>query len=191
MFIRAINFLKSLFTKPELCSSGSCLQPIDQTIVVTENKLKHPFLKVRYIYNATQEEKALTVDAVNICNRVYATETFKNKILASNCTETQNLNPEAIWELISKNVTTIKVEWFTGNWRQNHIYKTVGYDVGDGTAYINRYFVKDPITLGSLITHEAIGHGNGFTHYQNKATSFPYFLNTAFEETAAHLGIKI
>lgn len=187
MFIRFLTFIKSLFSKPDLCANGSCQT---ETTVKTENALKQPYIKIRYIFNATPEERGLTMDAVNICNRIYATETFKNKILASNCTETQNLNPEAIWGLISKYTTEVKIEWFMGNWWQNRKFRTVGIDRGDGTVYVNRYFVKDPITLGSLITHEALGHGYGFTHYQNKSTSFPYFLNTAFEETAAHLGIK-
>ncbi len=190
MFNKILNFIKALFSKNSIdrCANQSC-SPVNESTQI-ENPLKHPLIKLRTIRNADSFQADLTQKAVELCNRIYATEYFKNKILLSQCTETNNLNSQAIYNFISQNITEVTVEWFMGNFRQNHWYHTMGYDIGDGTTYVNSYFVKDIVTLGSLITHEALGHGKGFTHYQNKQTSFPYYLNEAFESTAAHLGIK-
>ena len=78
---------------------------------------------------------------------------------------------------------------FDGSYMQNYVYRTVGYDIGDGTVYMNRHFVDSSSIAASNILHE-IAHELGFHHDQVKATSIPYGLNNAWDLCSKELNIK-
>lgn len=130
----------------------------------------------------TKDEEKMIIDAVKSANDVMSTECFRNYILDGSFTETNNLSTSQIYNIFASKKVKTKVKMFTGSFIQNYVYKTMGYDIGDGTTYANRFFVKDADTLASLIMHEAEGHGQGFHHYKKKSTSIPYSLNAAYDK---------
>lgn len=184
-FINAFKKFLGYETSPCL---NKCSSPHND-ITEKENNLGYPQVVIGSITSQSTEEYKMAEAAIELLNRVLKTEVFKNRLISTPMTETNNLNNEAIYALLSKRFYKINVEFFTGTFRQNYIYHTVGYDVGNGVTYCNRFFVKDPETLSSLLMHELM-HKLGFKHNKIKSTSVPYQMNKIIEYCFNFLGIK-
>lgn len=147
-----------------------------------------PQMVLTQIKGATDAEIVQIKKGVELANAVLASDWFKTKVLAENFTETNiwdsdvELSNEQIYNHIAEKPIQVAVQMFYGTWRQNYIYKTMGYDIGDGVTYMNRFYVSTAPVMGSLQTHEAEGHGQGFHHYGVFATSIPYKWNDLIEE---------
>lgn len=162
-------------------SSPTLVLPVDI------NYASYPKVSLGEITGASSKEIEMVKKATDYDNQVLQSECAKKAVMNASFTErnigdtkAQLSNPE-IWDLLVKHPITFKVNIFTGSWWQNHISKTMGYDIGDGVVYMNRYYVDDAKTIGSLILHEAEGHGQGFHHYGVMATSIPYKWNDFFD----------
>jgi hypothetical protein len=149
--------------------------------------LGHPSMIQGQTSGATADELDMLVTATNEANQVLASDCFKQNMLSFNFTERNIwdttaplLTNQQIYDLQSQKPITFGVNIFSGSFAQNYIYKTMGYDIGDGVVYMNRHFANTPEIMGSLMIHEAEGHGNGFHHYQVFATSVPYKMNDFF-----------
>lgn len=153
--------------------------PSDTTSPITDGK---PIMELGEIKGAINREDELIRDAIAYANHAMQTECFREMLLSAVLTETNGLDASQIYDLFTSKKVRINVTMFYGSYMQNYVYKTMGYDIGDGVVYANRFFVQDPATLGSLIIHEAQGHGQGFHHDGKKETSVPYTLNKIFEE---------
>lgn len=133
--------------------------------------------------NATQYQIDSFINPGNAqANYVLKTKCLKNKILDGTFTETNGLSNSQIWDVLSSNKITTGVVFFYGTWTQNYVYKTMGYDVGDGNIYANSFYIDTPALFGSMELHESEGHQQGFHHYNVFATSLPYQLNDFFDE---------
>lgn len=174
----------------EVSDPPAVVQEIDQEPVIPQLSDK-PQLQVKNtdISGATFDEYPLVQSAVDQANVIMNTECFRNRILGADFTETNGLTNSQILNLISSKPMNIKIHIYYGSWRENYIYKTMGKDIGDGTVYMNRYFVKTAKVMRSLLVHEAEGHGQGFHHYSAKNSSVPYTLNLIIEECGEALGI--
>ena len=148
-----------------------------------------PRLILGEITGATDKEKVMVAQAVSNDSHILASDCFKNKVLSAKFTETNGLTNEQIYATFAENVIVVNVEMFTGNFRQNYIYKTVGVDIGDGVVYANRFFANTVEVLQSLIPHE-VAHGKHFHHYDVKRTSVPYQFNDFVEECSKELNKK-
>ena len=136
-------------------------------------------------------ELPMIMDAIKKVNTVVKSTVFRNEMIASRFTETEGLTNQEIYDKFTKSKITVNVSMFTGSWRQNHVYRTVGFDdEGDDFVHANRYFVDDSSTLASLILHE-IAHSLGFSHSSSTDyTSVPYMMNSIYDTCAERLGIK-
>lgn len=123
-------------------------------------------------------------------NDIMKTPCFMNKILGADFTEDNGLTNQQIYNLLASGVKKVNAEMYDGSWWENYVYKTMGYDIGDGTVYMNRFYADTTAIVRSLITHEGEGHGNGFHHYQAHSTSVPYQLNDFIEDCAPAAGLK-
>lgn len=76
----------------------------------------------------------------------------------------------------------INIDWFYGSFMQNRIWKTQGYDNGDGYVHANRFFIYEEAEMGSLILHETL-HRAGYSHSSaGEYTSAPYTANARHRE---------
>lgn len=122
-------------------------------------------------------------------SKVLASPTFKTRVLAAHFSETNDLSNIEIYNmLISKSPVYINFSMFTGSFKQNHIYKTMGYEDENypSTCFANRYFIQNKETCASLILHEAM-HVLGFHHYGVMNTSVPYTMNDIYSASASEL----
>lgn len=161
------------------------MEHIEKPIAVEKPEIietSRPEINLAGMIGQTPEEARMITEAIKSANAVMRTECFRNSILDGKFTETNGLTNSQIYNLIASKKVNTKVKMFTGSFTQNHVYKTMGYDIGDGITYANRYFVKDADMLASLIMHEAEGHGQGFHHYNAKNTSVPYSLNSIYDK---------
>lgn len=138
----------------------------------------------------SDEERDMVKRAIEDANTVMQSDCFKARVLAAVFTENRGMSSQKIWDLLASKPINVGVEMYDGSWKENYWYKTMGYDVGDGFVYANRYFVDDSLILMSLAAHEAEGHGQGFRHDFEKSTSVPYQLNDMIEACAAVIGLK-
>ncbi len=177
MLARLFNFLKKLlFGSSEPAHSPPIQLPFPPVGAGVVPKVN--FGQVR---NATKDEALMVNEAVELLNKALSTPLFKGLVLEAKFTETGGLTSEQVYQKLAGSKLVANVEMFTGNFRQNHIWHTVGLDIGDGFVYANRYFVKDKKTLASLMLHEMC-HGLGFSHNGYKPTSVPYTCNRIIEE---------
>lgn len=169
-------------TNPPIAHASPTPVPVEEV-----SPLDAPHMQVGQILNATDAEKSLVSQSFDLANAVLASDCFKSKVLAAHFTETNNLSNEEIYALLKSKPIAVNVSFFNGSWYQNYVSKTMGYDIGDGTAYVNRFYVSTSLVLASLETHEAEGHGQGFHHYGDKPPSVPYQFNNFIESCAKEL----
>lgn len=138
----------------------------------------------------TESEKTMIRSGLEIDNNILASSCFNVGVLTSNFTETNGLNNQQIYNAFKAHIIKINVTMFSGTWYQNHISKTVGYELDNdpNTCYQNRYYIDNAYDSGSNMLHEA-AHGIGFHHYGVKATSIPYQMNDIYDKCAEELGI--
>lgn len=178
MIRRFINWVRSLF----VAANNSELSPVVTSPVdLQPNEKPYPVVQLDKIRNATDNEKLMIIEAVRLLNHVLSNGYIYPEVMKQKFTETNGMSNQQIYDLLCKNILIANVEMFTGNWKQNFIWKTVGLDIGDGFVYANRYFVQDPETLASLIMHEML-HGLGFSHHGTKYTSVNYTFNRIIEK---------
>lgn len=153
---------------------------------------KKPKMILGKITGATDDEVKMIRQAIDNANKIMASDCFMNRILEAKFTETNKLSNSQIWNLLSEKPIKIGAEMYDGSWKENYVWKTMGYDIGDGVVYMNRFFVEDALTISSLSTHEAEGHGQGFRHDNEDAmeTTVPYKLNDFIESCAKKVGIR-
>lgn len=144
---------------------------------------KAPRVSVGTITGATPAEVIMIKQGVDLANKVLAAPCFKQWVLAARYTENNGLTQAQIWDVILRHDKTVDVEMYTGTWKANHVWKTVGYenDPFDGVVHMNRYFVNTPFMVADNLWHEHKGHSPGFHHYLAHATSQPYGMNYAGE----------
>ena len=188
-----INFFKRIFgfgrtTKVPVEAPTGIPEPIKNP--PSDVGSGFPDISVGEVRNATDNEMKMIGKAIVFNRMVVYSPEFKEAVLAAEFTETNGLTNLQIWEKFTTGSIKVNIEMFTGSFTQNRIYKTVGYDLpGDDFTYINRYFVQDEITMGSLILHE-LSHALGFSHYNKYTqTSVPYTMNHIFELVARKLGL--
>lgn len=142
-----------------------------------------PVISVGQITGATPAEVAMIADGVKLINRSLAGPCIKQWVLAATYTENNGLSQAQIWDLITAHRVPVDVEMYTGDWKANHIAKTIGYenDPFDGVVHMNRYFVRTAYMVADNLIHEDKGHSPGFHHYGKFSTSEPYGMNYAFE----------
>ena len=156
----------------------------------TQVQAKVPQMKIKFIRGATDEEIIFIRKGIDDANKVLASDWFKVQVLKASFTETNGLTNGQIYNKLAERPIEVGIEMFYGSWKQNYIYKTMGYDIGDGVVYMNRFYVDTAPVVGSLSTHEGEGHGQGFHHYGVFATSVPYTWNDIIEEGYKVLRIK-
>lgn len=142
-----------------------------------------PIISVRKITGASFAEIKMIGEGVALVNQKISSYCFKEWVTAASYTENNGLTSTQIFDLIARNPVMVDVEMYMGDWRANHIDKTIGfeYDPFDGVVHINRYFVKTAYMVGDNLVHEGEGHSQGFHHYQVHSTSQPYGMNYAYE----------
>lgn len=125
----------------------------------------------------------MIAEGVAVLNHTLASRCYKQWVLAARYTENNNLTQAQIWDLMVRNPVSVDVEMYMGDYKANHIYKTVGYenDPSDGVVHMNRYFVNTAEKAGDNLDHEAEGHSQLFRHDHVFSTSDPYGQNYAFE----------
>jgi hypothetical protein len=149
--------------------------------------LGYPKIVYGKIVSDTSEVDMLKQAVLN-ANAVLASDCFKNFVLQAQFTETNHMNNKEIYAFMSSKIIKVNLEMFTGNFKQNYIWRTVGYDIGDGTVYMNRHFVDSSSIAASNIIHESM-HAIGFHHDQIKETSVPYMSNDAYDLCSKELKI--
>ena len=142
-----------------------------------------PSITVKNINGARSSENQMIADGIILANKVITSDCFRLFILNAHFTETNDLTPVQIYELMKTTPVTVDIEMYKGNFKANYIDKTIGFenDPFDGVVHMNRHFVKTATMVADNLIHEAEGHSLGFHHYEEKSTSVPYGLNLAFE----------
>ncbi len=179
MFRRFFNWVRSLF----IGANNSELPPVViDPVASLPNDKKHPDIKIGDIKNATDNEVIMISDAVSLLRDILADPLFYDEVMAQEFTENNGLSNQEIYDLLCKNVLIANVSMFTGNWKQNFWWHTVGLDTEyDNFVHANRFFVQDAATLASLIMHELL-HELGFSHRGVKYTSVNYTFNRIIEK---------
>lgn len=142
--------------------------------------------------DCADDERAMIDAAYRDLNIVLASQKFHDGVLGMNCTETLSNTDQQIYELLIK-CSPIRVHFtmFTGGFRQNHIWHTIGFedDAHVDVCFANRHFVSTKEVCASLILHETM-HILGFRHDKDKSSSVPYTMNRIYDEVAQtlHLG---
>lgn len=141
------------------------------------------------ITGASDAEKAMILTAITYVKRVVYSPEFRDAVIFAKFTSTKGLSNREIYEKFTNSYLVVNVDHFTGNWKQNHVWHTVGYEAGDGFIHSNRAFVTDAMTMGSLILHE-LAHTLGFSHSSaSEATSVPYTCNRIFDDVTKKIGL--
>lgn len=142
-----------------------------------------PQVTVGTITGATPAEMQMIAEGVKLANDKLASECFKQWVNAAHYTETNGMTQAEIWALMSTHLVSADVEMYTGSYKANHVWRTIGYenDPYDGVVHMNRYFVNSAYMVADNLVHEIEGHSQGFHHYGTKATSDPYGMNYAYE----------
>lgn len=138
--------------------------------------------------NGTAESLMVQQASVYVCKVVNSSQ-FRDEVISAQFTSTNDLTNQQIYQALVTGDMLINVSLFDGSFKQNHIWKTMGLDDGDGVVYANRYFIDNPYDLASLIMHE-FAHERGFHHDSpTEYSSVPYSMNSIFESVAPQLGI--
>lgn len=143
-------------------------------------------ITVKNIEGASASEITMIRAGEQFANDMVKKACFKQWVLSAKYTETDGLSQAEIYNKIISTPMQVDVEMYTGTWKQNHVYKTVGWEADpfDGIVHMNRYFVKTARDVGDNLIHEDRGHSIGFHHYGNHSTSEPYGMNYAYEGCA-------
>lgn len=171
-----------------LSLSGGPAEPIPCPTYVVVPTIAGKYISIGKIIGATDKEAALIAEGLRKANAMIDTKCFQQWILAAKYTENQGLTQTQILSKILSEPTTVDFEMYTGNFKANHVYKTMGYenDPFDGVVHANRYFIHTTDDIADLILHEDRGHSLGFRHDSVKATSDPYGMNYA-DEGCSHM----
>lgn len=125
-------------------------------------------------------------------NRIAASARFKEEILKANCTETQDLTNEQVYEkLCSGNQLSADDEDGVNDFKavmyRSRFSRVVGYTyLTSATIYFNSRFFGFPMSIASNVAHEVM-HTHGFTHATTWSTSWPYTMNRIIEKLWAEL----
>ena len=144
------------------------------------------------VKDATTTEMLTVGIASHYLDRILESNEFFRAVMAFKFNQNlvNGLSNKEIYDLYTKSVVAVKLQFFTGSWRQNHISKTEGFERDEfGYIKINRYFIQDAVSLVSLVLHE-VGHGLNFTHPNLEQDSVPYGFNYIVEDVAKKLGLK-
>lgn len=179
---RIIRWVKSLFKRPKY-------EEIEPPIQIPPPSGK-PGFTLGAVKGATKTELDLAHEAVHMMNKVLVSDVFRSAVLAAKFTSTRGVSNDKIYEMYTKSEHMVNIEFFTGTWRQNNVWRTVAYDNADEFVHVNRVFVTEWVTLASTCFHE-IAHALGFSHKSaSEHTSVPYTMNEIFEECVEKLGLK-
>lgn len=141
--------------------------------------------------NCLPAERAMVDAAYADLNKVLSSESFKSKTLAARFTETQGMSNQQVYDLaVNKSPVAVDFTMFTGTWKQNHLWHTMGYedDNHPNVCFANRHFIRSKEVCASLLLHETM-HILGFHHKHDKATSVPYTMNRIYDAVAAELNL--
>lgn len=173
------------FQKPTMQAPPADLNPVT---VTQETLLSEP--SGYYLGSVTNQdgsditgdEMQLAQDSLLKVQQVTKSDCYKESTLSFNFTETKGLSNATIYKEFVNQPLTINIQFFYGTWAQNHWYRTMGYDIGDGVVYANTYFIETPDDLGSLDLHET-AHKLKFSHSSPADySSVPYGQNTLFDK---------
>lgn len=140
-------------------------------------------LSVGAISGASDAEVTMIYKGVELANEMLRSDCFKEWVTSARYTENQGLSQAQIFQMVTTVPQKADVEMYTGDWKANHYYRTIGYenDPFDGVVHMNRYFVNTAYMVADNLIHEIEGHSQGFRHDYVKATSQPYGMNYAYE----------
>lgn len=196
MLSRIWNFVKRIFGRGQAASAPVEQVPAPAPIEQAPPPVIEPLpessnLVVGDITGATEGEKQMILTAIGYLHQVFDSKQFKDAVMNAKFTNTNGLTNAKIYKLIMSTKMVVNVDYFNGNWKQNHVWHTVGFeDPNDDYVHANRYFVQDAVTMMSLIAHELMHEPLGFHHDSaSEYTSVPYYMNTIVESTAKMLGI--
>jgi hypothetical protein len=139
--------------------------------------------------DCTDDERAMIDAAYRDVNVMLASQEFRDRVLGMDCTETRGQTSQQIYNLlVQRSPILVHFTMFTGGFRQNHVWHTVGFedDARPETCFANRHFVSTKEVCASLILHETM-HILGFRHDGNKFSSVPYTMNRIYDEAAMAL----
>lgn len=194
MLSRFFNFIRRIFGRgqPAPVEQVPAPAPIEQApppepvnIPETSN------ITIGDITGATNGEKQMIITAIGYLHQVFDSKEFKDAVLAAKFTNTNGLSNKQIYKLIMTTKMVVNVDYFYGNWKQNHVWHTMGYeDPNDDYVHANKYFITDAITMMSLIGHELMHEPLGFHHDSaSEYSSVPYTMNAITESVAKQLGL--
>lgn len=167
------NFIKKLF--------GYGSPPVVVTIPELPEVIGTPGFYLGKIKGAYESEITMIKDAIHLLEKVVRSPYFEDEMMRAKFSRKNDKTNQDIFEMYTTRAFTVNVDIFSGSWAQNHWYKTVGYENGDGFVHVNRYFLTDYKMLASLIAHE-IAHELSFSHTSaSDSTSVPYFMNAIVE----------
>lgn len=155
----------------------------------TKKPTDAPIIGLGAITGASLDENAWITYAVQMANRVLSSDCFENQVNISKYTETNGLTNAQIYNVLTADPLTIKVDVFKGSWVDDYWNRKEGYELEPGTVHINRHFMSGPKFIASLILHE-VAHVKGFTHYGVKSTSVPYGQNEVWDVCSLEVGIE-
>jgi hypothetical protein len=134
-------------------------------------------------------EYKMIAEAVELANKVLSSQEFKDEVLKTRFTSTEGMTNADIFKKMTEQAI-VNVTMFYGSYMQNFVWKTQGYEQGDGVVYANRYFITKAHEMASLIIHE-VSHQKGFHHvHAGEYTSVPYRMNEIFETVSEQIGIN-
>jgi hypothetical protein len=146
-------------------------------------------LNLGSVRGAQGNEAAMLRDGFALANAVILSECFREEVLKAPMVRTNGRTPAQVHEHLTRGAQTLDVVMFTGNWWQNRVAGTVGYEnEGDSTTvHMNRYSVKSPSEAASNLLHEA-AHGRGYRHKNARdSNSVPYTMNDVYEACEARV----
>lgn len=148
---------------------------------ISSSLISYPVL-VKGSFSGKDYEKALFNEAVENVNVIYSSQCFRDEVINAKFTNTNNLNNEQIYSQFVDHKLIANVSFFYGTFKQNYVWKTVGYVNGDGKIYVNRFYVKTADKLASNIMHEK-AHDIGFKHKTStEYSSVPYSMNRIYKK---------
>lgn len=152
-----------------------------QLDMVSSSFVSYPML-VKGSFAGKSNESVLFDEAVEKVNAIYGSECFREEVKNAKFTNTNNLNNDEVYLQFVNHRLLANVSFFYGTFKQNYIWKTVGYVNGDGRIYVNRFYVKSSDKLASNIMHEK-AHDVGFRHSSStEYSSVPYTMNRIFDK---------
>jgi hypothetical protein len=187
MFGAIVRFFKRLF------GSKNKIEIYEPVILPEPVEAELPKLIIGTIRSKDENERQMVVGGfVNARDVLYSHE-FKEEVLKFKFDPrlTNGHTNQEILDLFTKYSMVVSIEMFTGNFYQNRVSKTQGYEKNEeGFIRANRYFVNTSYSIGSLILHELAHSIYNFSHPNLEQDSVPYGLNRIYEIVAARLKIS-